>query len=71
MDLLEEEMKNLEIISTVDSLGSNTLRIARRSKKIQKDFFSALEYGINGVHEHFEVAYYTEKEKEKANYRII
>ena len=63
MDILEEEMRNLDVVDTVDNLGANTLKIVRRNKKVQKDFFSALEYGINAVHEYFEVPYYSEKRK--------
>jgi len=67
MDILEEEMKNLDVVDTVDNLGSNTLRIVRRNKKVQKDFFSALEYGVSAIHDHFEVPYYTEKRRKKFN----
>jgi hypothetical protein len=67
MDILEEEMKNLDVVDTVDNLGSNTLRIVRRNKKIQKDFFSALEYGVGAIHEYFEVPYYSEKRKKQFN----
>ena len=67
MDILEEEMKNLDVVDTVDNLGANTLRIVRRNKKIQKDFFSALEYGVHAIHEYFEVPYYSEKRKKQFN----
>ena len=67
MDILEEEMKNLDVVDTVDNLGANTLRIVRRNKKVEKDFFSALEYGVNSVHEYFEVPYYSDKRKKQFN----
>ena len=57
---MEEELKNLIIIDTSDNV-SNTLRIDRRNKKIQKDFFSAAEYGIYAVVQEFELPYYKKK----------
>lgn len=62
MDLMEEELKNLIIIDTSDNV-SNTLRIDRRNKKIQKDFFSAAEYGVYAVSEQIEKAYYKKRQK--------
>ena len=65
MDLMEEELKNLIIIDTSDNI-SNTLRVDRRNKKIQKDFFSAAEYGIYAVSTQIEQDYY--KKRQKKNY---
>jgi len=62
MDLMEEELKNLIIIDTSDNV-SNTLRIDRRNKKIQKDFFSAAEYGIYAVSTQIEQEYYKKRQK--------
>ena len=62
MDLMEEELKNLIIIDTSDNI-SNTLRIDRRNKKVQKDFFSAAEYGIYAVSTQIEQEYYKKRQK--------
>jgi hypothetical protein len=43
MDLMEEELKNLDIINTSDQM-SNTMKIVRRNSQVQKDFFSMAEY---------------------------
>lgn len=43
MDRMEEELKNLDIVDSSDKM-SNSLKIVRRSNKIQKDFFSMAEY---------------------------
>ena len=59
---MEEELKNLIIIDTSDNV-SNTLRVDRRNKKIQKDFFSAAEYGIYGVFTQIEQEYYKKRQK--------
>lgn len=45
MDRMEEELKNLDIVDVSDKL-SNSLKIVRRSNKIQKDFFSMAEYMV-------------------------
>ena len=60
--LMEEELKNLIIIDTSDNV-SNTLRIDRRDKKIQKDFFSAAEYGVYAVSTQIEQEYYKKRQK--------
>lgn len=65
MDLMEEELKNLIITDTSDNI-TNTMRVDRRNKKIQKDFFSAAEYLIYAVNTHIEQDYYNRKRK-KAN----
>ena len=64
MDLMEEELKNLIIIDTSDNI-SNTLRIDRRNKKIQKDFFSAAEYGVYAVSNEIEQEYYKKRQKKE------
>ena len=64
MDLMEEELKNLIITDTSDNI-SNTMRVDRRDKKIQKDFFSAAEYGVYATHLYFEQSYYKNKRKKK------
>lgn len=43
MDLMEAELKNLDIINTSDSM-TNSMKIVRRNESIQKDFFSMAEY---------------------------
>ena len=63
-DQLEEELKNLIIIDTSDNMG-NKMRVERRNKKIQKDFFSAAEYGVYATHIYFEMDYYNKKKRNK------
>ena len=62
MDLMEKELKNLIIIDTSDNI-SNTMRVDRRDKKIQKDFFSAAEYGVYATNVYIEQGYYNKKRK--------
>lgn len=62
MDLMEQELKNLIIIDTSDNIN-NTMKVDRRDKKIQKDFFSAAEYGIYAVNTYIEQDYYNKKKK--------
>ena len=57
MDLMEAELKNLDIVNTSDQM-SNTMKIVRRSESIQKDFFSMAEYLIWAVNQYFELNYY-------------
>ena len=45
MDLMEMELKNLDIVNTSDQMN-NSLKIVRRNNSIQKDFFSMAEYLI-------------------------
>ncbi len=68
MDLMEEELKNLIIIDTSDNI-SNTMRVDRRDKKIQKDFFSAAEYGVYAASMYIEQDYY--KRKRKRNNKLM
>lgn len=62
MDLAEEELKNLIIVDTSDNV-TKTMRVDRRDKKIQKDFFSSMEYLIWGVNIVFEQKYYEKKRR--------
>lgn len=62
MDLMEAELKNLDIVNTSDQM-SNTMKIVRRSESIQKDFFSMAEYLIWAVNQYFELNYYKKKSK--------
>ena len=59
-DKLEEELLNLELVEVKDNSGT-TLKVKRRNLKIQKDFFSALSYGIYAIHHNFELKHYTKK----------
>ena len=61
-DMMEKELKNLIVIDTSDNV-SNTLRIDRVDKKIQKDFFSAAEYGVYGISTQIEQEYYKKRQK--------
>lgn len=62
MDLMEKELKNLIIVDTADNI-TNTMKIDRIDKKIQKDFFSAGEYGVYATNQVFELDYYNQKRK--------
>lgn len=62
MDLMEAELKNLDIVNTSDQM-SNTMKIVRRSESIQKDFFSMAEYLIWAVNQYFELNYYKQKSR--------
>ena len=68
LDLSREELKNLIIIDTSDNI-TNTMRVDRRNKKIQKDFFSAAEYGVYATNVYIEQNYY--KKKKKKSKRLI
>lgn len=58
-DLLERELKNLDFKQ--DLTNDNMIRVVRRDEKIQKDFFSAAEYGIYAVVQEIELPYYKRK----------
>lgn len=60
MDLMEAELKNLDIVNTSDQM-SNTMKIVRRSEAIQKDFFSMAEYLVWAVNQYLELDYYKRK----------
>ena len=61
-DVLEEEMKNLDVVDVSDNVNKG-LKVVRRNEKIQKDFFSAISYGVYGVHVYLELPYYNKKRK--------
>lgn len=66
-DKLEEEMRNLDIKDVSDRVNPNSLLVVRRNRKIEKDYYSSLSYGIFGVHTHIEVPYYSKKRRKKSN----
>lgn len=66
-DKLEEEMRNLDIKDVSDMVNPNALLVIRRNKKIQKDYYSSVSYGIYGVHHYIEIPYYTKKRRRKSN----
>ena len=68
-DQMETEMKNLDIKDTGDRV-TNTIIITRRSDKIQKDFFSSVEYLVYAVQQYLELPYYKEKKK-KENRKVV
>lgn len=73
MDLMEAELKNLDIVNTSDQMN-NTMKIVRRSEAIQKDFFSMAEYLIWAVNQYFELEYYKRRSKKSrlnANRNLI
>jgi hypothetical protein len=57
---MAEEFKNLDIEDVSDNIQKG-LKIKRRNLKIQKDFFSAAEYGVYAVHVYLETKYYNER----------
>lgn len=70
-DILQEELLNLDV-AEISENGSSVLRVKRRNSAIQKDFFSAISYGIYAVHKEYELVYYKKKEKgnRKAFFKI-
>ena len=66
-DILEEEMKNLDVVDSTDGQNHQTIKLVRRNDKIQKDFFSAASYGMWGVHEYLELPYYKKIKEVKYN----
>lgn len=65
MDLMEEELKNLDITDTSDNINYS-MRIVRRDQKIQKDFFSSIEYLVYGTNQHIEIDYYKRKRSKES-----
>jgi len=65
-DILEEEMRNLDFIDTSD-MAKSTMKIQRRNKDIQKDYFSALVYTLAITHEIIELKHYNKKRNKKIN----
>ena len=73
MDLMEAELKNLDIVNTSDQM-SNTMKIIRRSESIQKYFFSMAEYLVWAVNQYFELDYYkrrSRKSRSNSNRELI
>jgi hypothetical protein len=62
-DILQQELLNLDI-AEVSENGASVLRVKRRNPAIQKDFFSAMSYGIYAVHKEYELSYYKKKNKD-------
>ena len=62
MDRMEVELKNLEIVDTSDNINKS-MKIRRRDPKIQKDFFSAAEYGVYATNLHIELEYYGKRNR--------
>lgn len=69
MDLMEQELKNLDIVNTSDQM-SNSLRIVRRNAAIQKDFFSMAEYLVYACNQYLELDYY-KRRRDRGKKRII
>jgi cobalamin biosynthesis protein CobT len=61
---MEKELKNLEVIDASDNVNK-TMKVKRRDNTIQKDFFSAAEYGVYAVKFTFELEYYKKRRKQK------
>lgn len=70
MDKMEEELRNLDIVNTSDTL-SNSLKIVRRNQSIQKDFFSMAEYLVWAVNQYIENDYYKHKRRHRGTTRQI
>ena len=66
MDQMEVELKNLQLEDTSDNIN-RAMKITRRDPKIQKDFFSATEYGVYAVNILKELEYYKRKNKRPKN----
>lgn len=69
MDLMEEELKNLDVVNSSDQL-SNTLKIVRRNQAIQKDFFSMAEYLVWAVNQYIENDFYKRRKQRSKERRI-
>ena len=67
MDLMETELKNLIIVDTSDNINA-TMKVDRQDKKIQKDFFSAAEYGVYATNVYLEQEYYNKKRRKKKSW---
>lgn len=63
-DRLEEELLNLDIKEIAEGTAGSTLKVSRRDSRIQKDFFSSVEYALFGTHKVFEASYYKKKIKQ-------
>lgn len=68
-DLLQTELENLDFKQ--DVANEKMIRVTRRNDKIQKDFFSAAEYGVYAVVQEIEIPYYKRKHNTKIkNYSL-
>lgn len=70
MDLMEAQLKNLDIQNTSDNM-SNSLKVVRRNSQTQKDFFSMAEYLVWAVNQYFEMEYYKKRKKKQKGLRTI
>lgn len=59
-DIMQEEFLNLDV-AEISEGGTMILRVKRRNTAIQKDFFSAISYGVYACHKERELAYYKKK----------
>lgn len=62
-DLFETELKNLDFKR--DLANENMIKVVKRNDNIEKDFFSAAEYGVYAVTQHMELPFYKSKRKNK------
>ena len=69
-DIMQEELLNLDV-AEISENGSSVLRVKRRNNAIQKDFFSALSYGIYAVHKEYELSFYKRKDKNRKAFFIM
>ena len=68
-DLLQTELENLDFKQ--DVANEKMIKVIRRNDKIQKDFFSAAEYGIYAVVQEIEIPYYKKRHNTKIkNYSL-
>lgn len=65
-DIMETELKNLDIRDNSDLISKGVV-VVQRNKKIQKDFFSSAEYLIFGVTELIEIPHYKDKNQKNFN----
>ena len=62
-DLFETELKNLDFKR--DITNENMIKVVKRNDNIEKDFFSAAEYGIYAITQFLELPHYKTKRKNK------
>lgn len=60
-DIMQEELLNLDV-AEISENGSTVLRVKRRNTAIQKDFFSAISYGVYAIHKEKELGFYKRKD---------
>ncbi len=74
MDLMEAELKNLDVRSGGQKENCNTidrLKIVRRNLSVQKDFFSRAEYLVYGTSQRFEAEYYKRHRNERQRRQLL